>query len=380
MTLQNLRSSVAIPSTPVVVSTTPSSTSITIDAANEIAAFIVRAPKAGNIRSVSWNCVGVGTGGDITVGLYQVDASTGFPADTPTPLAANTFATKTLATTDSNDHVGSGNFTADATVTRGQLFAVCFINPGASFGNIQIAAFADQIPGQFPYSALFTGTWAKVTNAPNIVLHYDDGTAEIPAGCFGLGTADGNGLGGISSAISTSTTPDVWGARIVPPFKMRVTGAWVWGDFDGDCNIKLVTAAWDGASSGLLASSAMDADVRTAATAGIAFVAFDTAVELDVGSAYRLIVEPTSTTNSTMYSIGCLTQAQFQAQCFAGAFALTTAKDPNDDTDWTNYNNGTDGYRFPWCGFLVDQLDDGAGGGSATGFPSSSMMGGVIQR
>jgi hypothetical protein len=46
--------------------------------------------------------------------------------------------------------------------------------------------------------------------------------------------------------------------------------------------------------------------------------------------------------------------------------AATTAKDPNDDTDWTNYNNGTDGYRFLWAGLLVTHLDDGAGSGGGS--------------
>lgn len=379
MALQSLKTSFAVPSIPCNVSGAPSGTSFTIDGANEILAFVVRAPKSGNLRSVSYMHVGVGTGGDITVGIYQVDATTGNPADTPVAWATNTFVTKTTATTDANDLVNSGNFTADATVVAGDVFAVCFINPAASFGNIQIGCFADSIPSGFPYSTLFTTAWAKSAQSPNLLLHYSDGSIEIPDGCYGIGDATGIGFGGTTYTLSTSTTPDVMGFRLVPPAPMTVRGAWFWMDCDSPCNVKLVTAAWDGASSGLLATGVIDSDLRSSTSQGVFFCTFDTAVSLTAGTTYRVIIEPTTTTSLFVFGYSCSTSGQFNAQVFAGGMSVTTAKDPNDDTDWTNYNNGTDGYRLPWAGLLVTHLDDGAGGGS-TKFPAASALNGVIQR
>lgn len=367
-----------LPAPPTVLSSEIGSTSLTIDANNEIAAFIVRAPKAGDVRSVSWMMGSVGVGGTITVGLYQVDATTGNPADTPTALAANTFITKAIVAGDANDLVNSGNFTADATVTKGQLFAVCFINPGASPGTMNISTFADSQAG-FPYNSLFTGTWAKGSTVPNVILHYSDGTAAIPGGCYGIGDVTGAGLTGTTYTLSTSTTPDVMGARINLPAPVQVTGAWILCDADGNFNVKLVTAAWDGASSGLLASADVDLDVRADANIRLIFIEFDAAVDLSANTNYRMIVEPTSTTSMSTRGYSCATQAQFEAQPGSGGFHVTTAKDPNDDTDWTNYNNGSDGYRVPYMGLIIDGLDDGAGGGS-TKFPAASMLNGVIQR
>jgi hypothetical protein len=379
MTLQTLKSTVAVPNVPCLISTTPSGSSFTIDAANEIFAQVIRAPKTGNIRSVSYLHGGIGTGGDITVGIYDVDATTGNPADTPVAWDTNTFVTKTTATTDANDFVNSGNFTADAAVVAGDVFAVCYINPGASFGNIQFSSLADAVPSGFPYTTLFTASWAKSAQSPNVLLHYSDGTVEIPDGCTAIGDVNALGMGGNTYTVGTGSTPDVVGFRIVPPVPMTVRGAWFWLDCDGPTNVKLVTAAWDGASSGLLATALIDPDVRAAATAGIFYCTFDAAVELAAGSTYRCIVEPSSATTLVAYGFPCATSAQFNAQVFAGGMAATTAKDPNDDTDWTNYNNGTDGYRFLWAGLLVTHFSDGVGGGSA-GFPATSMLNGVLQR
>lgn len=364
MTTQTFPRGAALPPWPLNQAGQPSFNSSTVDGANEIFAVVIRAPKAGNIRGAWWRMGSVTTGGDITVGVYQVDTTTGNPADTPVLHAANTSVTKTIATTDANDFIYSGNFTADATVTKGQLIAICFINPGASFGNMVFQNLAEGDP-KFPYGTHFTTSWTKVSGHPNILLEYSDGTVAIPMGCVAIGDAAATSIP-ITATLSTSTTPDVWGAEITLPFPIRLSAVWFWGDDDGDYDVRVVTSAWDGASSGLLASGSGDSNVRVSAAANITLVELDATVEIAAGTRFRILVIPNTTTSMTCYSYPCVDSDHFGAQPLAGAnFHLTTAKDPTGDGSFTDYDNGTDGYRIPLMGMILDGFSDGVGGGSA---------------
>lgn len=338
-----------------------------IDAANEVYAVIIQAPKTGNIRSVQYRLGTVTTGATITIGIYQVSATTGDPSNTPTAWAANTFITKVIADTDDNQWQSSGNFTADAAVVKGDVLAVCFINPGASAGNMRFGQ-SEVFRANFPYTDLFTGSWTKGSNAgSHLVLVYDDGSIAIPRGCHPMGVAAGT-TPVTTSTFSSSSTPDVRGARFQFPGPVRVNGAWVALDMDGDVNIRLVDASWDGTGGDALATKLLDTNQRQGTTAGLIEVEFNTAVELAANTYYRLIVEPNTTTNLSFYDY-MVDSADIMAQLPMGAnFHLTTAKDPNDDTDWTNYNNGTDGYRIPYMGLFIDGIgDDAGGGGGGTG-------------
>lgn len=338
--------------------------SLATDANDEVAAFIFRAPKAGNIRAV-WFWPSVGTGADRTIGIYQVDATTGSPSTPPTAWAANTFVVKSIVAGDNQDFISSGAFTADAVVAKGDLFAVCFITPAATPGNITFSRYSDGLP-EFPYGSLFTGSWAKSTGPGNILLEYSDGSFEIPLG----GIAWGNNAGvsqPVTTTFSNSSTPDVRGARFQFPGPVRVNGAWLWVDSDGNYDVYLVDAAWDGTSGDALAAGSVDLDVRASTAAGIVLIEFGATVDLTAATNYRLVVVPSTTTNLSLYHYDCVSAGHLGAQPLGANFHLTTAKDPNDDTDWTNYNNGTDGYKVPLMGLVLDGISDGAGAGGGGG-------------
>jgi hypothetical protein len=364
-----------LPPIPIGVTNGPGLSTLTTDAADEVAAFIVQAPKTGSIRGV-WFRVQVGTGADRTIGIYQVDATTGMPSAPPTIWAANTNVVKTIGSGDNGDFIYSGNFTADASVTKGDVFAVCFIAPAASAGNILFSLFSDTPGLQFPYPALYTASWAKSSNSPNVLLEYSDGTVAIPHGCYAIGDASGNTIS--TRTFNNTSTPDVRGARFRLPGPVRVNGCWVWADPDGDFDVKLVTADWNGASTGLLASKSIDKDITNNLSGGILFVDFDTTVELDASTYYRLVLEPTSATNFSMYEWHVVDADCFGAQPLGGEFHSTSAKDPNDDTDFTDYDNATDGYMIPFLGLCIDGIDDGAGGGGGGG--GGPLIGGRIVR
>lgn len=319
-------------------------TSLTaIDASGEVCAFVVKAPKTGNIRSV-WFHPTVNTGGTFTVGIYQVDNTTGNPANTPTPWATDTFVSKALVTGDSNDTVNSGDFTADAAVTVGQTLAVCFI--AGSPGNIQLRGFADA-QGNFPYTDLFTGgSWVKNPVMPIVGLVYSDGTIEIPHGCMLSGIADGNGIIN-SGSFATNTTPDLCALRFQVPWFFQVDGIATISDLDGPINLKIVTSDWDETSNGLLASGTSDPDERSTASTGLQLNTLDSPIVLPPRRWFRAVLEPTSTTGSALFYLPMLDEATLAAQP-GGIYAhMSTGKTVSGDGSWTNYNNVTDGFRVP---------------------------------
>lgn len=349
----------------------------TIDAINESYGAVIAAPKTGNIRSVYFHMGNVTTGATITIGAYNLTLADGAP-DLTSPVSTNSFITKAIATTDAGDLLNSGNFTADAAVTKGQHFAICWTNPGASAGNMRFNLF--RFPAfNFPYVALYTGTWAKNVGQPSLVLVYDDGSLECPLGCFPGGTTTTGAEDSLGTqSPSTATNPEQCGARFKFEGPVRVNGAWLYADADGDHTIQLVTADWDGASSGLLATATIDKDIRQGTAAGLRFVEFDTSVDLDADTYYRLVISPTSATALSFYYM-TFQSASFQALMPMGNdFHFTTAKDPNDDTDWTNYDeNHGSLWRTPIMGLIVDGIDDGASVGGTT-IAGTTMRRGMV--
>lgn len=356
---QTFKRGFVIPQWPNVVSSAPSVSTLTTDAADEVAAIICRAPKTGNVRAI-WSSMQVGTGADRNIGLYTVDLATGAPTSPPTAFNTNSFATKSLVVGDSNDLVSSGSFGTDCPVVKGDLLSVCWIAPAASFGNILINTFADHTP-DFPYRALFTGTWAKSPGVGILYFEYDDGTYEVPMGCIGAGDASGNIFTVVT--FNNGSTPDVIGGRFQFPGPVRVTSCWLWIDLDGGGKVYLIDAAWDGTSGDALAQATLDPDVRSGTAANIHEVEFDVAVDFAAGTNFRVVVEPDSGTSLSLHYRPLVNAGQLAAQPLGANFHYTSAKDPNDDTDWTNYNNVTDGFRVPFMGVIVDQIDDGVGGG-----------------
>jgi len=361
---QTFQRSMTIPTWPVGVASTPTLAGVagtTIDAINEAFCPVFKAPRTELIRGVWFRPGTVTTGGTITIGIYQVSLTTGDPSDTPTAQATNTFITKAITTGDSDDFIYSGAFTADASVTKGDLLAACFINPGSSPASMTFSQVTDS-GWSFPYYTLFTGTWAKAGISAVLLLEYDDGAVEIPLGHVAMGTASAGGVN--ANTVGTGTTPDVIGARLQFPGPVRVDGGWVWVDGDGDFDVYLVDESWDGTSGDALAVASFDANARAGSGANIYNVEFTAGVDLTAATNYRMLVVPTSATTMSVYDYPVLDAEVLGAQPLGANFHLTTAKDPNDDTDFTNYNSGT--FRVPWMGLHIAGIGDDVGGAGPT--------------
>jgi hypothetical protein len=357
MALQAFRHGMVWPMPPLGPATNPNygSAQLLIDAADEAAGMVVRAPKSGTISKIHWSTITVATGATLDVRLETVDATTGFPSGSL--WSANTNGAQIVANADDNTGFATP-LTAGAVVTKGDALGVVIKNPGASFGNIQVANYPDDFSKIEPYCCLYTGSWAMVTTTgPMVALEYDDGSFEHILGTFYTAGATAT-----ATTLSTSTTPDVVGARFQLTFPDTVRGGWFWADFDGDCVIKLVSDDYHQANdtATLKAVASLDKDLRNATGAGIRWVEFTTSVDLLANTWYRYIIEPTTTTALTTYDTPLPSLAALDS--YAGQnFHYTTAKDPTADGSWTNYNSGT--FRIPFCGLVFSAFSDGAGSG-----------------
>ena len=332
-----------------------------IDVASEKAGVIFRVPKAGNIDKIHWGTRTVVTGATVDVRLESVDGSTGLPSGSL--VGTDTNGAHVLDGADDNT-VLTTSLTTDATVTMGQEMALVISNPAVDPGDFILTSVNPQttVIQNFPYAATHNGTvWAKSATTTPIVfcLEYSDGTI-VP-------------IEGITPAINSITTtvfnnastPDIYGQRFQVPFPTRVRGAWILGDIDNDCTLRLVNTAFHEANAtGILLSATIDGTNRVNTSDGIQVITFDDTEEITKDTNYRLILiagaSNIEVTDWGTTAIGFL-------DGFPGGrnVHMTTAKTPTQDSDWTNYNSGT--FRRILMGPIIDAFDDGVGSGASGG-------------
>ena len=107
-------------------------TDFLLDAAGEIAGFVFRAPKAGEIDQIHFRTGTVTTGDDLDVRLETVDAANGDP--TGTLADTNSNATQAVGNGD-DDTWFAVSLTASATVTADTPYAIALTAPGGYCGN-----------------------------------------------------------------------------------------------------------------------------------------------------------------------------------------------------------------------------------------------------
>lgn len=318
---------------------TYSTTSFVIDAANEKGGVVYQAPKTGSVTHIWWRTGVVTTGATVNVRIETVGA-TGDPTGTP----CGTQGTQVVADTDDNVDF----FTplgANCSVTRGTVYAILIENPAASFGNMQIVGNSDRL-AYFPYGLSYTTGYGKGAVSVMAAMRYSDGTyGYVP----GIDLFDSI----TSRTYNNGSTPDIWGNRFKFKTKKRVYGAYLHGDFDGDFTVKIISSTYaDGG--GALASYAYDADYEGGATGLNSYVIFDQSVDIEPDTYYRIVVEPTTATNTTVYSVGYSSAPLSNAAPDAVEYHLTSSKTPSGDASWTNYNNETDGYGLALIGLIIE--------------------------
>jgi hypothetical protein len=361
MAVQDVLGDILFPPPPIgSLATYNFSSGAVIDAASEAGGTIFQIPKTGNVRKVHWGTRTVTTGATLDVRLEGIDATTGLPDGSL--VGATTNGSQVVANADDNTLFAT-TLTADAAVTRGQKVALVISNPPASFGNMVLCAYQFGHESQLPYNALRQASWSKAIS--NFILafalEYDDGSVVPITGIVPPSTTFN------TYTVSTATTPDVVGIRFQLPLAARVIGGWTWIDDDGDYILKLVSTAYNqGAGTGILASVAMDKDIRRQTSSALALHYFTAAVDLAAATNYRLVVEPSSATSLSFFDLQAPSLAVLDAWHGGRNIHTTTAKDPTADGDWTNHNSGT--FRRPFMGLIIAGFDDASGavaGGSS---------------
>lgn len=250
-------------------------------------------------------------GSGLTVSLQDVSLTTG-PPGVPDEVQDQTVA---IANGDasfaSNTWIRTGTFSANRTVSYGDLLAVV----------IEFDGSGRQIPDAVRVNGLTvsnashtnlinncglktSGAWAATANQGNLVLEFSDGTFGTLYGQF------------CYSAINTHTynsgtgTLDEYALAFKVPWECVVDGLWASVlPSSGSANFDLVL--YEGTTQ--LVTASIDANTIVSAAARFADVPI-AETTLTAGTQYYLSVKPTTVNNVSVYSFDVNNAAQWDAQ------------------------------------------------------------------
>lgn len=327
----------------------PNFTSQLIDAADEKAASIIQAPKTGTISKVGFRTITVATGATVDVRLETLSGSD----PSGNLLGANSNGAQVIGDGDDNTFFTTA-LTTPVAVTKGEIFAVVIVNPAGSPGNIQIARFNSLGNRGFPYTDLFTGSWAVGSECPCISLEYDDGSYEAQPFVMPLSALN-------VANFSSGSTPDHRGLKFKFPFPFSLTGFWLLADIEGSPNAKL----YDSDGTTVLETLVLDANKRRTISDDFHYYFFASTYSLAKDVFYRLVIEPTATAVD-LHDFDVAAAAIMDAFPGGQDFHYTQKK----DAGWTDITT-----KRPFLGLMVKGFSDGVGGG---GGGASNLFGGLF--
>lgn len=357
MALQTIQGGILFPTRPPhLAAAIAFGNNLVIDANDEKAAFIFMAPKTGTVSKIWFRTATVTTGDTVDVRLETVDATTGAPSGTL--FAANTNGSQSILLTDDNT-VFVTTLTATASVTKGDLLTIVVALPSVAVGNMVIAAISGAAMAlEYPYSALYTGTWAKGTNICCCALEYNDGSYAHVEGVFPFSAV-------ANTAFNSGSTPDERGNMFQVPFPCRVTGFWLWADLDGNCDIVL----YDSDGTTALLTKSLDLDNRPVTTNARQVYPFNSTANLSANTNYRIVLKPTSATSVTLQEFTVNAAAVMDAHSGGQNVHLTTRVDAGSWTQTTT--------QRAMIGVALDGFDDAVSAAGGGGRRSSVSLGGI---
>lgn len=323
------------------------SNSTTLDNAADRIAVVFSIPKTGNVTAVGWTTTTVTSSQSIDTRIETIDAATGHPSGTLYHANA-TVAQATLASTTYYEPT----FASAAPVTAENMVAVV-LQYTSTAGTISFRTINQLFNSlMFPYGDCnLTGSYGKDTSKTlSIVLKYDDGLYyEV-----GVPLPISNTNISVSYNVDTVTF-DEYGIKFSVPVPCRVSGVWLGGsNVSAGGTADVVLYGSDGSTT--LESISLDGDIQAgSSTAGYMYMKFATPQTLTKDTYYRLTLKPTNATNSTLMEFTYASSAILDA--ISGGSNVHETKRLNTGA-WTDTTN-----IRPWMGVIIDQLDNGVGGG-----------------
>jgi hypothetical protein len=279
---------------------------------------------------------------------------------------SNTWYAPGLMTSDGSD-IGTKR-----TVSQGDIFAVVLSiedGTGELYGSEFVVSGADgEVSGFYANRrmvATVTPTWSTMSagaassGAP-FALKYDDGSY---APFLNLWSPLASRA---TNTFNSASSPDERALYFSLDAPMRVTGAWL--SLDLDANADLVLYDTDGTT--VLTSASLLAANRGSTGEMLAWTSFDDAVDLPVGTGYRLSLKPTSTSDVSGYTVTVATNAHFGAMGGGTGMYLSTREDAGSWTETTTSR--------PLMGLVLTGAEVGGGGGGA-GATSFPFVGGLAR-
>lgn len=355
MTLVSVQGGLWLPGPHCLGNNNPTLSSLLMDAAAEKVALIFRCPKAGTLDKFEFR-TGNSTqppSNGLKVSFQDVDPATGDPDGTAdqfrvvTGISANTWTVPGLITSDGTD-TGTKR-----TVAKGDLIA-CVIefqsfvaSDSVNIAGLAVGTSPQSVYGGFPYADQFTAVWAKQSDGFAIGLKYDDGTYGWVPNNYPF-TALNN------VAFNSGSTPDERGLKFRIPFPARLSSVLVRLDPDNACDL----VVYDSDGTSVLATVAIDPDIRGAANNANIQVPLPSPVSLLASTFYRIVLKPGASSIN-------------MPDMDANSAALLDGMDGGQDFHYTQRTNAgawTDTTaKRPWMWLQFDQVDDGAGAASNNG-------------
>lgn len=338
-----------------------------IDATGEKAAFIIQAPKTGNITKFETNVVTVTNAPDdgLRLSFQDVNTTTGQPDGTVDQFV------KTLGgTPSSSGWLNAGNFDNSRAVTKGDIFAcVIDIETFTTGDSLAIGGITSSSDSGFPYG-ISASTTKNTTVLLIIVLAYDDGTYEIvEAEVWPISTVN-------AVSYDTADSPDEVGLVFEFPFPVTLNGlAAFLRPTTGTGGNSYSFILYD-ESDNVLESLLVDSDINgNPAGLFLQTYIFDTAINLDANTIYRL----TARAESATIVIQTWYNTYNSLELMNAVFNNSSMTQRTNAGSWTNFDNGTDGYRLPRFHLLLSGFNTGSSsGGSSVPFIGLFLISSIL--
>lgn len=328
---------------------------ILLDAGDEVASAAIRIPRDGTIVRAHFRTNTVTTGATVDVRMETV--VNGEPSGTL--FGTNTNIAKVIADGDDNVWHRTDALTGSATVVAGDLVALSVVNPSVSPGTLNIAGSSNAaFSGRVGWPHCFGPTRATKINDQNPVcaLEYDDGSFAIPTGSFPIYTAV------TAVALNTGTNPDEAAVYFTALGKMRVIGWQAAMALAADANYRV--NLYENGNNTPLLTKEYDGDAKSTTSARHVSELFDDVYTLTSGTIYRLGFVPLTANSVTMRYIEVNSSYPLLLDEVSGRSTMhyssrNRAGTTDPDTEaWSQVAN-----RRLLAGLIIDQVDDGAGGG-----------------